>query len=507
MQRPEDDPSATESASLAPFEINGTVRGAAKWSLLTELLSRVIAPITQLILARILAPEAFGVLATVLMVASFAQTFSDAGFQKFLIQHSFADTTMLYRSANVAFWASLAVATAMIGGLIIFRDTVAAVVGNPGLGVPIAVTSLSLPLAVLSGTQEALFHRAFAYRKLLPIRIGVAAVPLGSAVPLSLAGFGYWSLIIGVLCAATASAFALTRASPWKPSLSFSFSLLRDMFTFSFWSLLESLSIWATLWTGTFVVGSLLSAHELGLYREPIVVVNAGFALITNATTPILFTALSRLQLQPEAHRTFFLQFQFVASVVLLPVGVVTFFYREAITYAFFGPQWGDAALMLGTWALSSSFITVFSHFSSEIFRSLGRPRISLLAQCVYMAVMIPAIYVAAHDGFTTLVIVSACIRIVSILINQALTFAVIRIGLLRTLKNVCAPLISTSLVGIVSWWFASIAAGRFGWSVLGLVGCAAFYVLVCLCFPRTRRLICNTLDRVRSRRGAALRS
>ena len=64
---------------------------ATKWSATTEIIAKCISPVTSMILARILAPEAFGVLTTVLMVIAFAEVFVDSGFQKYLIQHAFAN--------------------------------------------------------------------------------------------------------------------------------------------------------------------------------------------------------------------------------------------------------------------------------------------------------------------------------------------------------------------------------------------------------------------------------
>ena len=64
---------------------------ATKWSSITEIATKLIAPITNAILARLLVPEAFGVVATLTMVVSFAEIFTDAGFQKYLVQHEFSD--------------------------------------------------------------------------------------------------------------------------------------------------------------------------------------------------------------------------------------------------------------------------------------------------------------------------------------------------------------------------------------------------------------------------------
>nr|WP_274616073.1 oligosaccharide flippase family protein [Nesterenkonia sp. YGD6] len=458
--------------------------------MITEAIAKITLPVSQLVLARLLAPEVFGVLAIVIMVASFAEMLADAGFQKYLIQHEFPDKRSLYRAANVAFWSSMAISLVLLLLIVLLRDQLATLVGNPGLGVPIAIASLSLPMSVVVSTQNALFRRAFVYRALLPIRVGVGLIPLVVSVPLAIYGMDYWSLIVGVLAAHLVNAVAMTWVSPWNPRLYFSFGILRRMFGFSAWTLLEAISIWATMWAGTFVVGTILSPHELGLYRQPMLVVTSAFAVITSATTPILFAALSRLQNDPDAYRKFFFRFQFLVSLVVFPAGVGAFFYRDFFTDLLFGPDWAEASLMFGAWALSTSSSIVLSHYCSEIFRSLGKPRISLLSQCLYMMIMIPAIYFAALDGFATLVIVNALVRLVAIAISQWMVFLIAGFGFIRVLRNLYAPLICAGVMGVAAAWFAHLSEGHWGFSTLGIVGCSVLYVLVCLCFPDTRTVI-----------------
>ena len=69
--------------------ITEKVSSASKWSLATQLLSKLMGPITNMFLARLLAPEAFGMVATITMITSFSDIFTDAGFQKYLVQQEF----------------------------------------------------------------------------------------------------------------------------------------------------------------------------------------------------------------------------------------------------------------------------------------------------------------------------------------------------------------------------------------------------------------------------------
>ena len=51
------------------------VRNATKWSTITELMAKLVAPVVQMILARIIDKEALGIVTIVNMVISFSEIF------------------------------------------------------------------------------------------------------------------------------------------------------------------------------------------------------------------------------------------------------------------------------------------------------------------------------------------------------------------------------------------------------------------------------------------------
>jgi len=141
--------------------LNKKVANAAKWSTVTQVASKIITPLTNMILARILVPEAFGVIATVTMIISFTEMFTDSGFQKYLVQHEFKNNREKNKSANVAFWTNFTLAIFLWGIIALFSDRLAYMVGNPGLGVVIIVSCVQLPLTSFSSIQMALYRREF----------------------------------------------------------------------------------------------------------------------------------------------------------------------------------------------------------------------------------------------------------------------------------------------------------------------------------------------------------
>lgn len=69
--------------------IDAQVKNATKWSAITEITAKLVTPVTSMVLARLLTPEAYGIIATLSMIIVFAEIFTDAGFQKYIIQHEF----------------------------------------------------------------------------------------------------------------------------------------------------------------------------------------------------------------------------------------------------------------------------------------------------------------------------------------------------------------------------------------------------------------------------------
>ena len=92
---------------MMPPNINNKVVSATKWSAITEIAAKLVSPISTRVLARLLTPEAFGVLVTATMVISFAEIFTDAGFQKYIIQHKFKNDEELYSPQLLLFGQTL----------------------------------------------------------------------------------------------------------------------------------------------------------------------------------------------------------------------------------------------------------------------------------------------------------------------------------------------------------------------------------------------------------------
>lgn len=474
-------------------EFNTKVVKATKWSSITEIVAKLITPITSIILARLLTPEAFGVVTTLTMVITFAEIFTDAGFQKYLIQHEFVDDTDREQSTNVAFWSNLIMSLAIWAIIAVFADPLAAMVGNPGLGHVLIIACVSIPLAAFSSIQMALYKRDLDFKTLFKVRIAGICIPLLVTVPLAFYLRSYWALVIGTIVSNAANAILLTVYSKWKPRFYYSFLKLKDMFSFSAWSVVEAVSIWLTGYVDIFIIGVYLNEYYLGLYKTSMTVVGQIMGLITAATTPILFSSLSRLQTDEQAFQTLFFKFQKLVGLLVIPLGVGIFCYSDLITKILLGNQWLEASSFIGLWGLTSAITIVLSHYSSEVYRAKGRPRLSVLAQVLHIVVLLPAVLIAVKYGFETLSVTRALVRLELIFVNLIIMYIVVKISPWKMFKNISYSILATLIMAVVAFLIKDVF-DTLWWQLVSVLICSIVYFIIILGPSSNRQLLHSLL-------------
>ncbi|MEI2436135.1 lipopolysaccharide biosynthesis protein, partial [Priestia megaterium] len=460
---------------MSKIKSSNNIFSASKWSFITEIFSKLITPIVNVVLARILDPEAFGIIATITIVISFVDIFTDAGFQKYIVQKEFKNNEEKYTYANVAFWTNLILSILLWSIITIGRDEVAELVGNKELSYVLPVACLQIIFTAFISIQMALYRRDFNFKTLFVIRMATVSIPVIVTIPLAIIGWGFWSIIIGNLASHFFNAILLTYKSEWKPSLKYSFSILKNMLSFSIWSLIEAISIWLTVWVDAFIISKFLDKYYLGLYTTSTSLVNVLMSTITASTVPVLFAALSRLQDDEFNFQKVFLKTQRIVSIVVFPMGVGLFLYSDLATTILLGEKWAMTSNIIGMWALTSSLVIVMGFYASEVYRAKGRPKLSFLAQILHLLVLIPTIVVSVQFGFLYLIYARSLIRLQSILVHLVLLRYFMNIKIGKTLKNLFPTMVSVIAMGILSLFLKTLS-NKMWWDILSIIICAIVY-------------------------------
>ena len=469
--------------------IDKKIGQATKWSSITEIMAKLVAPISSMVLARLLVPEMYGVVASVNMVISFSELFTDAGFQKYLIQHEFENEEDLTKATNVAFWTNLIISFIAWGLIILFASPIAKLVGNPGKEFVLCVSCVSIPLAALSSIQNARFKREMDFKTLFSVRLVAILVPFFVTIPLAFITRNYWSLVIGTIVINIANAVVLTVRSKWKPKFYYNAKVLKTMLSFSLWSMAESILAWLINWGDTFIVGLYLSQHFLGLYKTSMTTVNQIIGIISAATVPVMLTALSRLQNDELKFKETYYKFNFLTSILLLPMGAGMYIYRNLICSIMLGPAWSEAANFMGIWGLISAVAILYNSYNGNVLISKGKPQISVIVQVVQIAFIVPAVYYSVKISYDCLVYTRALVRLIGMLIFIIVNWKMFGLSFVLCMKKSLGPIVATGVMGIAGYVFVNLGLSE-ALQFFTVFVCMIIYFGVVICFPSVRSVV-----------------
>ncbi len=470
-------------------EVRKKTLNATKWSSITEVTAKIVSPIINMILARILAPEAFGVLTTVTMVVSFAEVFVDSGFQKFLIQHEFKDDREQNEYTSVAFWTNLIFSLIIWIIIIVFRDQIATLVGNEGLGNVLAIAGAMIPVHAIIGIQNCIIRKRLEFKKLFFVRIPAALVPLVVTLPLALLGFDYWSLVIGSMSGCVVRSILLAIVGGYRPQIFFNGGQLKHMMKFGYITLLDGLVIWSTSWVDSLLITNTMTSYQLGLYKNSIGIITTLFHIVTASVTPVLYSGLSKLQKDDRAFNELFTGAQKILCMILLPMGVGMFLYRDLATEIILGSKWSEASFIIGITAITLALRTIFISFNSDAYRAKGKFYIPLILQIADLAILIPTCLISANVGFETLVYARAIARLDVVIPGFILLYTVCKIRFADTVKNLLPNFISVTIMSCLALLLQKVSSSMV-WSFFSILCCAFVYFGVLCIFKKERKAI-----------------
>lgn len=476
-------------------ELNNKIVKATKWSAITEIVAKLVTPISSMVLARLLTPEAYGIVATLSMIIVFAEIFTDAGFQKYIIQHEFKDDEEKDQNINVAFWTNLILSIFLWLIISFFSKSLMKLVGNPGYEIALIIACVSIPLAAFSSIQMAVYKRDFEYKSLFKIRIIGILIPLFITIPLAFFFRNYWALLIGTISSNLFNAIMLTIYSKWKPRLYYSWKQFKEMFSFTFWSMLEAISNWLVTYFDVFVIGTILSQYYLGLYKTSSTLVTQVFSLITATISSILFASLSRSQNNFNELKKLFLKFQKYVGILVIPLGYGLFCFSDLFTTITMGKQWSEASSLIGLWGLTSAYMIILNHFCGITYRALGKPKLSTISEWLHILFLWPAVVVAAYHGFESLYITRTLIRLQHIVVDLFLMYYIIKFPISKMILNIMPATISSLIIALLVIIF-NLNQGGILFQIFIVIVCFIIYLFFLCFFKNERKLVYETFKK-----------
>lgn len=269
------------------------------WSFLEQGGSKAIQLFVQIILARLLSPEAFGILAILLVVTQITDSIAQSGLGMALIQKSDADD----RSYSTAWWLSLGLAAALYIVVYFTSPTISVFYNMPDLVFYLRVLGLIVFFNSANSIQRSYLQRNMNFRGIFAATTIAALISGFGGVVLAFFGFGVWSLVLQSLLQSIFICIVMWLQISWKPAFTFDVSQAWSLFSYG-WKICIT-GILNVIYSGIseLIIGRACSASELGLYSQGRKYPTAAIGVMSNSIANVLFPMFSAIKGDSEALR------------------------------------------------------------------------------------------------------------------------------------------------------------------------------------------------------------
>ena len=383
------------------------------WRLAERTGAQAVAFFVEIALARLLAPEAFGMVALVVVFVALLQVFVDSGLGNALIQKKNADDL----DFSSVFYFNMTVCLVLYGMMFVAAPFIADFYGMPDLTPVVRVLSLMLVISGVRNIQQAYVSRHLMFRRFfyatLGGTIGAAVVGIGLAYK----GFGVWAVVAQQLFNAALGTLILWLTVKWRPKLMFSFERLKGLFSYG-WKLLVS-SLINTLYVEIrqLIIGKVYLPEELAFYNRSSHFPRFITANINSSIDSVLLPAMSAEQDDKARVRSMTRRAIKTSIYILMPCMVGLAVCAEPLVRLILTEKWLPCVPFLRVLCFVYVFMPIHTANLNAI-KAVGRSdlflKLEILKKIVGLTAMFATIFISLEVmvySYLATTVISMCIN------------------------------------------------------------------------------------------------
>jgi O-antigen/teichoic acid export membrane protein len=353
------------------------------WNLLARGMNELVSIPTSMVLARLLTPYEFGIAAAAGFFVQLANRMTNFGFNTALLQlrnitpvHTatiFAVNTAL----GLAGWAVLALGAPWFGEL--FRSQEAARL--------LPVAGLSFAIGSLGGVPGALLARDLKFREVTWLEWLSTWTSAIAAIAFALAGYGYWSLIYSQLISATVQTIARFWLGGWRPRLTFSLTILKELLSFGLGIHAKRVMDSIALNVDNLVIGRTLGMTGLGFYDKAFSMVARALSVLNTAGPVVSLRVFAIIQDEPARFKAAYRKVLLTATFIAYPLFVTLIVVARDLFQVMYGSQWAAAVLPFQI-LCAAGMLKTLNAYASTATQAKGWIWGEVWRQCLYLALV-----------------------------------------------------------------------------------------------------------------------
>lgn len=413
------------------------------WGAIGKVGTLTINFLTNLVLARLLLPEDFGAIAMLAIFLAVSNIFIQGGLGTALVQKKNPD----HRDYSTVFYWNLVVAVIFYLILYVSAPFIANYYDLPLVKPLLRVQSVVLLIQSFSIVQYTQLQKQMNFKALAIRNMAAALAGTLIAIPLALRGLGAWSLVASAILASIVNVLLLWKMSSWRPAWEFSFSSLKNLFSFGGLMLLSSLA--ETLYTNLqgLIIGKRFSAGDLGYFSQAKKLEEIPVTGLSSIVNDVTFPAFASIQDDPDRLLAGVRKSTKALSFLNFPMMILLIIIAKPLICLLYGSKWEPSAPYFQILCISGLIYTI-NTLNTNVIKSLGKGKIYFGIQITKRVIGIALILAGMRFGIYGLLWAVAIVSYISFIINSLVNKKLITYGPFKQLWDVSFCLLASLVTG-----------------------------------------------------------
>ena len=448
------------------------------WRFGERITSQIVTFIVTVVLARILMPADYGVIAIVNIFIAIADVLITSGLGTSLIQRKDVNQ----KDFSTIFWAGLLLSS-ILYLILFFASPMIAQVYHEELLVPvIRVMGLRFFISSISSVQQAFVSKKMIYKKFFLATFVGTCVSAIAGIYMALNGFGVWALVAQQLINPFIDTIVLFVTVRWFPSIEFSITRFKDLFSFA-WKIMAT-SLIGTLFDKlrSFLIGTKYTSADLAYYNRgeslPILVTNN----IVLTLESVLFPAMSSFQDDPEKLKVAVRRSMSVGSYVLMPLLLGLAAVADKVVIALFTDKWSFAIPFVVIVCIQEIPV-ILSSANIQAIKANGRSDVVLKLEFVKKPVYLLILLITMRISPLAMAIGNAVYGFVALLVNGIPNSKLLNYNLWDQLKDISLNLFMSTLMAICVFLLGKVNLNIYIVLTIQILGGIFIYIIESLVF------------------------
>lgn len=362
----------------------------------SSVLTSAVQGVKILAFARLLAPEEHGLFAMAMVVISCSMILGDLGLGGAVIHREDVPDRVL----SSLYWLGILGGAGLAGLLVAASPLFARAFRDPRVAPLLVALSALFVLQPWGALHQSLAEKRLAFRRLAAIEVAASATGAVAGIGAALTGAGVWAFVADQLTAAglKSGMLVLLGRSQFRPRLTFALSGLRAYVRFGAFSVGQRTANYATANVDYALVGGVLGAAPLGLYRMGYELATLAPGRLNIVASRVFFPVLARLADDRERFRAAFLRLQETATILGLPVVAGIALTAPLFVPQILGERWSASVPLLQILAIVGAGRVIAGTIGPALFAA-GRPDLGLRWSLSLAVLQVPALLVAVQLG------------------------------------------------------------------------------------------------------------